>query len=226
MNIESLDHVALWVSNRDELADFMTAHVGMHVIDRTDAFTIVGADARRGKLTLFADGERREPGPLARVGLRVGDLERALGSLARDLPVSRPEPHLVQFEAPGGLQIGLSQGEGVDYDIDHVLLRVSEPERARQGFAELGFELDGERLKVGEASLDLEPGGPFGEERTLLNHLGLRVESAGEHLEEARRRGLDIADVVDAQNTYAVFVWGPDRIKLEYVEHKASFSLV
>ena len=26
----------------------------MHVVDRTDAFTLVGSDARRGKLTLFA----------------------------------------------------------------------------------------------------------------------------------------------------------------------------
>ena len=34
-----------------------------------------------------------------------------------------------------------------------------------------------------------------------------------------------IADVVDAANTYAVFVWGPERVKLEYVEHKPSFSL-
>ena len=32
--------------------------------------------------------------------------------------------------------------------------------------------------------------------------------------------------MVDAANTYAVFVYGPDRIKLEYVEHKPSFSLV
>jgi hypothetical protein len=52
------------------------------------------------------------------------------------------------------------------------------------------------------------------------------VESADEHIKEAERRGLEIADVVDAANTYAVFVWGPDRIKLEYVEHKPSFSLV
>ena len=58
-----------------------------------------------------------------------------------------------------------------------------------------------------------------------LNHLGLRVESADDHIEEAERRGLEIADVVDAANTYAVFVWGPDRIKLEYVEHKPTFSL-
>jgi catechol 2,3-dioxygenase-like lactoylglutathione lyase family enzyme len=156
----------------------------------------------------------------------VNDLERALGEMARDVPVSRPEPHIAHFEAPGGLQIGLAQGEGVEYDIDHVLLRVSEPDRARRRFGELGFRLDGERLQVGDAWLELERGGPFGEGRTLLNHLGLRVESAEEHLEEARRRGLEIADVVDAENTYAVFVWGPDRIKLEYIEHKASFSLV
>ena len=29
-------------------------HLGMHVIERTDDFTLVGADARRFKLTLFA----------------------------------------------------------------------------------------------------------------------------------------------------------------------------
>jgi hypothetical protein len=37
---------------------------------------------------------------------------------------------------------------------------------------------------------------------------------------------LDLQHIVDAANTLAVFVWGPERIKLEYVEHKASFSLV
>ena len=52
------------------------------------------------------------------------------------------------------------------------------------------------------------------------------MDSADEHIKEAERRGLEIADVVDAPNTYAVFVWGPDGIKLEYVEHKPSFSLV
>jgi catechol 2,3-dioxygenase-like lactoylglutathione lyase family enzyme len=226
MKIESLDHVALWVSGRDELADFLTAYVGMHLIDRTDAFTIVGADARRGKLTLFEDSERREPGPLGRIGLRVSDLEVALGKLPRDLPVSRPQPHIAHFEGPEGLRLGLAESEGAEYDIDHVLVRVSEPEESRRRFAELGFRPDGERLRVGAAWLELERGGPFTGERFLLNHLGLRVESAAEHLTEARRRGLEIADVVDAENTYAVFVWGPDRIKLEYVEHKASFSLV
>jgi catechol 2,3-dioxygenase-like lactoylglutathione lyase family enzyme len=226
MKIESLDHVALWVFGRDELAGFLTDHVGMHVIDRTDAFTIVGADARRGKLTLFEDSERREPGPLARIGLSVADLERALEKLPPGLPVSRPQARVAQFDAPEGLRLALVENSKADYDIEHVLLRVSDPKTSTRSFADLGFRLDGEQLRVGDARLELEHGEPLGDERSLLNHLGLRVESAGEHLAEARRRGLEVADVVDAENTYAVFVWGPDRIKLEYVEHKASFSLV
>src|SRR2546426_530364 len=100
MKIESLDHVALWVAGRDALADFMTRHVGMHVIERTDAFTIVGADARRGKLTLFAAEGDRHPGALKRVVLRVGDLRSALDELPPDLPVDRPNPRLAVFTAP------------------------------------------------------------------------------------------------------------------------------
>ena len=56
----SLDHVALWLPERDALADFLCDHLGMHVIERTDAFTLVGVDAKLGKLTLFAaEGPRR-----------------------------------------------------------------------------------------------------------------------------------------------------------------------
>jgi hypothetical protein len=79
---------------------------------------------------------------------------------------------------------------------------------------------------VADAYVELERGEVEVSERPLLNHLGLKVDSADEHIKEAERRGLEIADVVDAPNTYAVFVWGPDGIKLEYVEHKPSFSLV
>ena len=32
-------------------------------------------------------------------------------------------------------------------------------------------------------------------------------------------------DPVHAANTKAVFVWGPDRVRIEYVEHKPEFSL-
>jgi catechol 2,3-dioxygenase-like lactoylglutathione lyase family enzyme len=227
MRAQTLDHVALWVDDRDALADFLVDRLGMHVIDRTDAFTLVGADARRGKLTLFAADPDRAPGVLARIGLRVFDLDEALAELPPDLAVERPAPGRATFTAPEGLSLALVEGDsGVAYDLDHVAFLVPDPERTFAALAELGFEADDGRLTVGDAHVELEQGEPEETERPLLNHLGLKVESAEEHIEEAKRRGLEIADVVDAANTYAVFIWGPDGIKLEYVEHKPSFSLV
>ena len=97
--------------------------------------------------------------------------------------------------------------------------------RSRSSPSSASTSQDG-RLKAGDAYVELEQGETEEPERPLLNHLGLRVESADHHIREAEERGLEIADIVDAANTYAVFVWGPDGIKLEYVEHKPTFSLV
>jgi catechol 2,3-dioxygenase-like lactoylglutathione lyase family enzyme len=225
MQIETLDHVALWVGDRDRLADFLTSHTAMHVVERTDRFTLVGSDARRGKLTLFAEEGPRDPGVLARVGLRVLDLEEALAALPPDLPVERRNGS-VELDAGEGLRLALVEAdEGIDFDLDHVTFRVPDPAATFARLAELGFDVEDGRLRAGDAWIHLEQGDPGESDRPLLNHLGLRVESAEEHIEEAERRGLEIADVVDAPNTYAVFVWGPDRIKLEYVEHKPTFSL-
>ena len=225
MQIETLDHVALWVGDRDRLADFLTSHTGMHVIDRTERFTLVGSDARRGKLTLFAEEGPRDPGVLARVGLRVLDLDAALAALPPDLAVERRNGAFV-LEAGEGLRLALVEvDEGVDYDLDHVVFRVPDPAATFARLADLGFDVEDGLLRAGDASILLEQGDPGESDRPLLNHLGLRVESAEDHIEEAERLGLEIADVVDAPNTYAVFVWGPNRIKLEYVEHKPTFSL-
>jgi catechol 2,3-dioxygenase-like lactoylglutathione lyase family enzyme len=226
MRPETLDHVALWVRDRDALADFLVDRIGMHVIDRTDAFTLVGADARRGKLTLFAADGERDPAVLARIGIRVLDLDEALAELPPDVAVERPSPRRAAFTAPDGLPLELVEvEEGVAADLDHVAFTVPDPQRTARELAELGFTEDDGRLTVGDAFVELERGGVDPTERPLLNHLGLKVDSAEEHIKEAERRGLEIADVVDAANTYAVFVWGPDGIKLEYVEHKPSFSL-
>src|SRR5918999_2886153 len=99
MDPRALDHVALWVADRDALARFLCDHAGMHIVDRTDAFTLVGSDARRGKLTLFAAEGPREPGPLERVVLRVSDLDRALASLPADLRVERESDGVATFTA-------------------------------------------------------------------------------------------------------------------------------
>ncbi len=227
MEIETLDHVALWVEDRDAVSAFLTAHVGMHVIDRTERFTLVGSDARRGKLTLFPADGPRDQGVLWRVGLSVSDLDRAVSALPPDLEVERTNT-FVTFVAPGGLRLSLleQQDGAVDYDIDHVAFVVRDPEDVHRELTGLGFgEREGE-LVAGSSTIKLLAGDPGSEERPLLHHLGLRVKSAEEHIVQAREMGLEIADIVDAPNTYAVFVWGPERIKLEYVEHKPSFSLV
>ena len=221
MDARALDHVALWVADRDTLADFVCAHAGMHVIDRTDAFTLVGSDARRGKLTLFEAEGPRDPGPLERVVLRVSDLERAAAALPAGMDAAA-------FEAPEGLGLGLVEAPetDVEYDIDHVVLRVPEPAAAREALTALGLEpAGGDRLDVGDKHVRLVRGAVARTERPLLNHIALLVESGQEQLDAARAQGIEIAEIRDAANTFAFFVWGPDRIQLEYVEHKPEFSL-
>jgi catechol 2,3-dioxygenase-like lactoylglutathione lyase family enzyme len=212
----SLDHVALWVADRDPIAEFATAYLGMHVIERTDRFTLVGSDARRGKLTLFVADGPRERGALARIGLRVSDLAAARAAL--------PEGTSEVFEVGEGLSLTLVEGEtDVEYDLDHVALLSPDPKATAREWLRYGFRAtdDTARVEVGGAFLELVEGDPGEPEQPLLNHLGVLVDAAA----PAQELGVEVADVVDAPNTFAVFVWGPDRVKLEYVEHKASFSL-
>jgi catechol 2,3-dioxygenase-like lactoylglutathione lyase family enzyme len=219
VELERLDHIALWVEDRDAIADFATSHLGMHVIERTEKFTLVGAHARHGKLTLFAAEPGRDAGALAEIGLRVTSLERAVGAL--------PDGHKERFEICDDLWIRLVEAEtDVDYDLDHVALRTADPERAAAEWVQLGMKQAADtRLDVAGAFVELWPGDPGDPERPLLNHLGVLVESANDWRARAEAAGAEIADVVDAPNTYAVFVWGPERVKLEYVEHKPGFSL-
>jgi catechol 2,3-dioxygenase-like lactoylglutathione lyase family enzyme len=218
MRTEKLDHVALWVTERDRIADVLTRDGRVHVIDRTEAFTLVGADARRGKLTLFAADGPRERGALGHVSLRVSP-----GTNGRS----------GDLELPDGLVVRVTEAPtDVDYDLDHVALYARDPEATARAYLGLGFEpadpgLGGEpRVEVGDAYVEFHEGDPGDPERPLLNHIAVLVPSADDQLAAARERGLEVADVVDAANTKAVFVWGPDRVKIEHVEHKPGFSLV
>ena len=228
---KTLDHVALWVSDRDRIARFATTHLGMHVVDQTDRFTLVGSDARRGKLTLFdADGPR-ERGALEHVALRVNRLDQALAALPGELDVERRDG-AAYFDLSEGLRIGLVQADTpVDYDLDHVALRSADPGTTAKDYRRLGFapaepgSSGAPRVEVGGAFVEFHAGDPSDSGEPLLNHLAVLVDSADEHIEEAKRIGVEVADVVDAANTYAVFLWGPERVKIEYVEHKPTFAL-
>jgi len=228
---ETLDHVALWVADRDPIADFLTRRVGMHVVDQTDAFTLVGSDARRGKLTLFAAEGPREQGALKHVALRVTSLDEALSEL-EGAEVERRREGEAYFDVAEGLRLGLVEAPAeVEYDLDHVALWSRSPRETAHEYERLGFSSAGAgssgapRVEVGGAFVEFHEGEPGDPERPLLNHLAVKVDSTEEHIAEARQLGLEIADIVDAPNTYAVFVWGPERVKVEYVEHKPSFSL-
>jgi catechol 2,3-dioxygenase-like lactoylglutathione lyase family enzyme len=214
VNPTKLDHVALWVAGRDAIADFATANLGMHVIDRTDDFTLVGADARRGKLTLFAAEGPRERGALKHIGWRVPEIP---GELAPELGLAE-DVHVVLVESDG-------------YDLDHVALFSRDPEATAAEYASYGFDAAEPgpsgcpRVEVGGAWIEFHPGEPVASERPLLNHVAVLVDSADEHIAAANDLGIEIDDVKDAPNTYAVFLRGPEGVRIEYVEHKPTFSL-
>ena len=225
MRPKTLDHVALWVADRDLIADFLTERLSMHVIERTDKFTLVGTDARRGKLTLFAEDGPRERGALKHVALRVSNLGEAAGSL-EGVDIAS-EAGGVYFDVAEGLRLGLVEGEtDVEYDLDHVALFSASPEETAKQYEQFGFAAEDEtRVEVGGAFVEFHQGEPGDPERPLLNHLAVLVDSAEETLEDAKRAGMEVADVVDAPNTLAVFVWGPEHVKIEYVEQKPTFAL-
>jgi catechol 2,3-dioxygenase-like lactoylglutathione lyase family enzyme len=207
------------VTDREPIVDFLTEHVGMHVIDRQDAFTLVGSDARRGKLTLFTAEGPREQGAFKHVALRVSDLERATA----DLPSA-------ELELGEGVRVQLVEAPtDVEYDLDHVALVSADPEQTAKEYAELGFNpaepSDGHpRVEVGGAYVEFHRGDPGEPDKPLLNHVAVLVDEVDPVIAEAEKREI-VDNVVDAANTRAVFVWGPERVRIEYVEHKPGFAL-
>jgi len=230
VEVQKLDHVALYVKDRDSAADFLIAHLGVHVVDHTDRHTLVGAGGRVGKLTLFDAPEGTDPAPyvIESIAVRVVDPEDAADRLPKE---AGTEPHDggYRFTGPEGLPLALVQGqeEFTDYDLEGITLRSSAPQDSAQRFAGMGFAPDGDETAVGagEYRLRLTPATvPEGGQRMLF-HLGCLVDSAEQHRREAEQKGLEVQDFVDGPNTLAVFVKGPEGVSVEYVEHKPEFSL-
>jgi catechol 2,3-dioxygenase-like lactoylglutathione lyase family enzyme len=215
MTPKTLDHVAFWLADREPIAEFLTTRLPLHVIDRQDNFTLIGADARRGKLTLFDAEGPRERGAFKHVALRVSEL---------------PEGE-TDFDLGQGVRVRLVEAAtDSEYDLDHVALYSVDPSATADAYERFGFDpappsADGRpRVEVGGAYIEFHPGDPGDPEKPLLNHLAVLVDSVDEHIAEAEEMGV-VDNVVDAANTRAVFVWGPERVRIEYVEHKPEFAL-
>ncbi len=212
MQPKTLDHVAFWVADRDAIVAKLTSRLGVHVIDRQDNFTLLGADARRFKLTLFDAEGPREPDPFMHIALRVNRL-----------PGGVPDA----FDAGEGLRIGLVQTPtAVDYDLDHIALKSSDPRGTAAEYERYGFRPAGAaRVEVGGAFVAFQGGRVSTTDRPLLNHLAVLVDSVEDALADADELGIEVESTVDAANTYAAFLTGPEGVRIEYVEHKPSFSL-
>lgn len=230
MKVRMLDHIALYMGDRDRAAEFLTSHLGFHVVDHTDRYTLVGAGGRLGKLTLFdaPDGRDVTPGEIERINIRVADPKSAAARLPEEAEVQADDGGY-RFKGPEGLPLALVAGEGdfTDYDLEGLLLRATDPESAVREFGEMGFAPgeDATTVKAGEYRMGLVASAPDGHGQSMLFHIGCLVDSAEEHREEAGEQGFEVQDFVEGPNTLAVFVRGPEGVSVEYVEHKPGFSL-
>jgi catechol 2,3-dioxygenase-like lactoylglutathione lyase family enzyme len=230
VKVQRLDHIALYMSDRDVAADFLTSYLGFHVVDQTDRYTLVGSGGRIGKLTLFdaPEGTAPSPGLIERINLRVADPETAVARLPAEADLMSRDGGCL-FTGPEGLPLALVPGQGdfTEYDLEGLVLRSGDPEGSARGFVKMGFA-PGENattVRAGEYRLRLVTSASGVGTQGMLYHLGCLVESAEDHRREAEEQGLEIQDFVDGPNTVAVFVRGPEGVSVEYVEHKPTFSL-
>lgn len=215
VDLLALDHVALSPADPDAMARFLCDHIGLHELDRAGDCILVGTEDHATKLVLSASEGPREPGALARLVLRVSDLERAVAALAPGTEVEEDAPGSLVLTGPEGLGIGLTfMAAGVaEYDLDDVVLRVADQEDIRVALAELGCVPRGHSLHVADKGISLEQGDGV-TERPLLRHVAVRVGSIEAVAAQARERGLKI----DEHDGFAIVLPGPERLRLAFVE--------
>jgi catechol 2,3-dioxygenase-like lactoylglutathione lyase family enzyme len=212
---QKLDHVALYVSDASETAALVLAQLPFRVLEETDEFVLVGRDLVLGKLTLFHAEGPREAGVLRQIGIGIPG-----GTAELDLEVG------------DGLQLGLTPTDpGGEVEVTHVRLLAPDPAASAREWLRLGLKPAPKgpngavRVRIGREYLELVPGSARSTERPLLNHLGVLVESFDDLRRSVDEQGLDVNKVVDAENSRALFVRGPDGVELEYIEHKHSLAL-
>ena len=218
VDLLALVDVGLAVPDVDAVARFLCEHLGMHELDRSRDRAVLGAGDGAATLSLARAEGPREAGALRRLVLRVADVERAAAALPAGTPVEGDLIERAGFTGPAGIGFGftLVAGGGIDYDIDHVDLRVRDLELTRVALAEAGFVPRAQALHVADKYIALAPGGAGGAERPLLDHIALRVASLEAVVAGASARGLEIGEPA-AGEALAVVLPGPERLRLRFV---------
>ena len=115
METKALDHVALWATERDRACRFPDRGV-RHARDRaaTDDFTLVGGDARRGKLTLF-EAEGRGSAACSSGSFSACPISRRRGpGSVRPASARRGRAGVrVTSTRPSSLRLGLVRDDGL-----------------------------------------------------------------------------------------------------------------
>lgn len=218
--LRAIDNLGLRMSNAEAFAWFLCAYCGMQRTESPEGFTVLAPDGAHSRLFLFQAEEPPDPGVLQRVVLRVSDFEGAVSELPDGLEVQRPEPELAVFLGPDGLEIGLASylGGAVDYELDHVVLRVMDPDETAIAMAEVGFVLRAGAIHVADKHVRLEPGIRSSGESELLTHIGVLVDSVEALADHVLPPGLATDKFTFRPNELGLYVRGPERIRIEYTE--------
>ena len=143
-----IDHVALWVADREADTRRILDLFDIDVLEKTDDFTLIGSDPELGKLTLFdAEGPRAQS-QLMGIAFREPGREDA-----QDIDVGEGL-HLYRLGEPHAWAV----------DLDHVSLRVADAEASAKRWVDLGFEQveprvePSARVKLGDSFIELTPG--------------------------------------------------------------------
>ena len=221
VDLLALDGVGLAVSDPTAMATFLCDHLGMHELDRTPARVVVGAGDRAARLTLVTAQGPREAGSLRRLVLRVADVPRAIAALAAGTAVAGDQLERAAFEGPEGIRLGLTMvaGGGIDYDVDHVRLRVADPEQTWVALAEAGFVPRADALQVADRYVALSATDDRAQ-RPLLDHIAVRVASVEAVAAQARERGLAIDGRVQ-DDAFGIVLPGPEQIALRFLDGTA-----
>lgn len=215
----TLDHIALYVPDRDKIAIELCDLLDVHVVDRTDRYTLVGASATSGKLTLFDPPSDAHPESGVPVSVLLADeATRRPLEIIPGLILTFGVHDRIIASTPRHSVIGLTLGASEP-------AAVAAQYRTHYGFEPHSSPDGSAAVALADSIIAFNPGSFAGAAQPMLNHLGLLVASAQQHINAATEKGLRITNVVDAPNTLAVFVDGPDGVTIEYVEHKPEFAL-
>lgn len=218
-----LDHVAIHVVDRDAFALQLTSMLDVHVIERTDRFTLIGAHADHGKITLLDPIDERDPTPNRIVSIVLAES----GGSGTPPPITMPGGLVLTFASVDDL--GPAWADTPRHALVGVAIRATDPPTAA-ALLESGHPLRVGQVGPDHAMLEVGHGAASGrltlsreswsevDRPSMLDHVGIRVPDARGWRDQVERDGLEVVKWVDADHSRAVFVSGPEGLLLEYVE--------